>query len=81
MISLKTVKQIEKAPIEDRLEFIKLLLRSLRRDMASNTRRTKAKPFKVQKFSFGQEVQVDRDELYSKKDLSIFEPISKTEIK
>jgi len=69
MINLKTVQQIEKAPIEERLEIIELLLRSLKKDMATRTRPTPQKRFRIRQFDLGQEVHVDREELYADRGL------------
>ncbi len=69
MIDQKTIEQLIKIPIEERLQIIELILQSLKRDIGqkSNNKKTKFKTFKVRKFSLGQEVHVDRDELYSER--------------
>ena len=55
MINLKTVKQMENAPVEERLEIIELLQRSLKKDMAPKIQLTKIKPFIIRQFNLGQE--------------------------
>lgn len=71
MIDLNTVRQISNAPIEERIQIIEVLLQSLKNDirpkLKSNT--MKYKNFKIHKFSLGEEVHVDRDELYSERGL------------
>lgn len=71
MIDLKTVNQIKRASIEERLQIIEQILQSLRNDMKqeSKIRESRFRPFKVRKFSLGQEVHVDREELYSERGL------------
>jgi len=65
------VKQIKKAPVEERIQMIEIILQSLKNDIKPKlkTRATKHKRFKVRKFSLGEEVHVDRDELYSERGL------------
>ena len=69
MIDLKTVDQMKQAPIEERLQIIELILQSLKKDIRQmpKTQEKRFKPFKVRKFSLGQEVYVDREELYSER--------------
>lgn len=71
MIDLKTVDQLKQAPIEERLQIIELILQSLKKDIRHKPKieETRFKPFKVRKFSLGQEVHVDREELYSERGL------------
>jgi hypothetical protein len=71
MIDLKTVDQLKQAPIEERLQIIELILQSLKKDIRPKPKieETRVKPFKVRKFSLGQEVHVDREELYSERGL------------
>ena len=61
------IDQLKQAPIEERLQIIELLLQSLKKDIELKQQDGKKqyKPFKVRKFRLGQEVHVDRDELYS----------------
>lgn len=71
MIDLKTVNQIKRASIEERLQIIELILQSLKQDIKEGTdiKGKRLKPFTVRKFSLGQEVHVDRDELYADRGL------------
>ena len=71
MIDLKTVDQLKQAPIEERLQIIELILQSLKKDIRQKPKieETRFKPFKVRKFNLGQEVHVDREELYSERGL------------
>ncbi|RMI09795.1 MAG: hypothetical protein D6681_06715 [Calditrichaeota bacterium] len=66
MIDLKTIDQIRQASIEERLYIIELILQSLKKDIfqREHPENVKAKRFKVRKFSLGQEVHVDREDLY-----------------
>jgi len=71
MIDFKTVNQIKRASVEERLQIIELILQSLKNDMKqeSKIRESGFRPFKVRKFSLGKEVHVDREELYSERGL------------
>ncbi|MFQ5706021.1 MAG: hypothetical protein ACE5HO_01145 [bacterium] len=71
MIDLKTVDQLKQASIEERLKIIELILQSLKEDIKQKPKiaATRFKSFKVRKFSLGQEVHVDREDLYSERGL------------
>ena len=72
MIDISTVNQIKKSPIEERIKIIELILQSLKNDIktkAKNTSKTNLKQFKIHKFSLGEEVHVNRDEIYSERGL------------
>ncbi len=71
MIDLKTVNQIKRASVEERLQIIEQILQSLKKDMKQESRikQSRFQPFKVRKFSLGQEVHMDREELYSERGL------------
>ena len=71
MIDLKTVDKLNQAPVEERLQIIELILQSLKKDIRKKLKIEERpfKPFKVRKFSLGQEVHVDREELYSERGL------------
>jgi hypothetical protein len=71
MINPDTFKQIKQASLEDRIQLIELILQSLKLDLKQNltTEKPTYKRFKVRKLSLGEEVQVDRDELYSERGL------------
>ena len=55
--------------IKEKIEILELIARSLKQDIKHNNRnkRLKFKRFKVRKFYLGQEVHVDRDDLYSER--------------
>ena len=65
MIDLETIKRIQQLPIEERLQVIELILDSLKQDVYTNENIVSHKPFVVRQFDLGQEIQVDRDELYA----------------
>lgn len=70
MIDLSTVDRIKKSPVEERIQIIELILQSLKNDIklkANNAGKTKFKQFKIRKFSLGEEVHVNRDEIYSER--------------
>jgi hypothetical protein len=72
MIDHSTVNQIKKAPIEERIYIIELILQSLKNDIKLNHNKldtSRFKQFKVRKFSLGEEVHVDRDEIYAERGL------------
>lgn len=72
MVDLSTVDRIKRAPIEDRIQIIELILQSLKNDLKSKIERTnevKFKQFKIRKFSLGEEIHVNRDEIYSDRGL------------
>ena len=69
MIDLEAVKQIKQASVEERIQIIDLILESLKNDIKPEFKIEKPqfRHFKIRKFSLGQEVHVDRDELYSER--------------
>ena len=68
MIDFSTVDRIKKTPIEERIQIIELILQSLKNDIKTkNTGKIKFKQFKIHKFSLGEEVHVNRDEIYSER--------------
>lgn len=68
MIDISTVDRIKKSPIEERIQIIELILQSLKNDIKTkNTGKAKFKQFKIRKFSLGEEVHINRDELYSER--------------
>lgn len=65
MISEETLNQLQYAPIAERIRIIEVILQSLKQDIKiPSTGEIHHKPFKVQKFNLGKEVQVDREILY-----------------
>jgi len=68
MVNLEVVRQIETAPLTDRLEIMEILFRSLKNDIKTVVKKAKPfKQFKVRTFGLGQEIHIDRDELYSER--------------
>ena len=66
MIDSKTVNRIKKAPVSERLQIIEVLLKSLREEIATKPK-PKHRRFKIRRFNLGQEVHIDRDELYAER--------------
>jgi hypothetical protein len=62
MVDLNTFKQLQQAPIEERIQMIELLLQSVKDDLKNKS--TSSKPFQVRSFSLGDNISVNRDELY-----------------
>ena len=69
MIDPKTVQQIRQASVAERLHIIEQILQSLRQDMNmhSATGKPPAGLFTIRQFSLGQEVHVDREQLYAER--------------
>ena len=67
MVDLNTFKKLQQAPIEERIQMIELLLQSVKDDLKSNS--TSSKPFKVRSFSLGDDISINRDELYNERTL------------
>ena len=67
MIDLQAVEQIKQASIAERVEVMEVIVQSLKSDMGTDARMrgSQSKPFRVRKFSLGEEVTVDRDALCS----------------
>jgi hypothetical protein len=69
MIDSNTIHQIEQSSIKERIRFMGIILKSFEDDIDESHGNThessNLKPFKIRKFSLGQEVHIDRDELYS----------------
>ena len=71
MINADTLHDIEQAPISERLQVIQQITHSIERDVQKMEKEQpkKKKPFKVRKFNLGQEVHVDREEMYADRGL------------
>ena len=71
MVDSNTVRNIKNAPIEERIQIIEAILQSLKNDIQPKlkTENVDYNHFKIRKFSLGEEVHVDRDELYSERGL------------
>jgi len=70
MINTNTVEQIKNSPVEELIQIIELIFQSLKSDLKTkvkSTEKTKFKQFKVRKFSLGEKVPVNRDELYAER--------------
>ncbi len=68
MISQETVQQLQQAPMEDRIQVIEALLQSLKRDIAHpELRETRRKPFRVRTFNLGEDISLDREEMYAER--------------
>ncbi len=65
MVDSNTLKQLQQASLEERIQMIELLLQSVKNDLKRTP--TCPKPFKVRSFSLGGEICVNRDELYSER--------------
>ena len=71
MIDAKTVNVIKQASMEERIQIIEFILQSLKKDIRPEFEigKSQSKPFKIRKFSLGEEVHVNRDKLYSERGL------------
>jgi len=69
MINTNTLEEIKKYPVNERIEIIESLLDSLKTDIANQNIATQYVPFTIKKISLGQEIHVDRDNLYSERGL------------
>lgn len=69
MINSQSVNDIMRLSITERIRVIELLFQSLKCDLEKEREKimtqSKTRPFKTRKFNLGQEVHVDRDELYA----------------
>jgi hypothetical protein len=71
MINIESVNRIKQASMEERIQVIEMILRSLKSDIQkkpANEKQT-TNPFRIRKFRLGEEVHVDRDELYAERGL------------
>jgi hypothetical protein len=70
MISAKIFNRIKKEPVTERLRIIEALVQSLKEDINPEYHKItdkKIKTFRVHPISLGEEVQVNRDELYAER--------------
>jgi hypothetical protein len=66
----ESIENIRSAPIEQRIQAIEFILESLKKDMLAVTPKAQApKRFKIRKFSLGEEVHVDREQIYSDRNI------------
>lgn len=64
MIDPNTLNKLKTASIEERIETIELILQSVKDDL--HRPKPSPKPFKVRPVSLGEDIQVNRVEIYSK---------------
>ena len=70
MIDINAVNQIKQSSAAERIQVIETILQSLKDDIKAMhiNGKSKLKTFRVRKFSLGEEIHVDRDELYSERE-------------
>ena len=66
MVDFRTLREIQGAPVEERLHLIEIILQSLKKDIETTSPVPK-KMFTVRKFSLGTEVHADRNQLYDER--------------
>ena len=66
MIDSRMLREIQGAPVEERLHLIEIILQSLKKDIETTSSAPK-KMFTVRKFSLGTEVHADRNQLYNER--------------
>jgi len=71
MLNMEITRQIQQATISEQIEIIELILQSLKAGIKTEykSRQKSFRPFRVRKFSLGEEIHPDRDELYSERGL------------
>ena len=70
MIAQETVRQLQYAPLAERLWIIEFLLQSLKRELSpSKPVQQTRKPFRVHTFNLGVDIHVDRAEMYAERGL------------
>lgn len=70
MIAQETVRQLQYAPLAERLWIIEFLLQSLKRELPqSNPAQQTRKPFRVRTFNLGADIHMDREEMYAERGL------------
>nr|VFJ73182.1 MAG: hypothetical protein BECKFW1821C_GA0114237_104619 [Candidatus Kentron sp. FW] len=68
MIPRETVRQLQCAPIADRIQVIGMILESLRQDMDHPAPRDReVQPFRVRAFDLGADIFLDREEMYGER--------------
>ena len=68
MIAQETVKQLQHAPLADRIQVIEVLLESLKHDIPQTEfRQIRPTPFRVRTFDLGRDVSCDREEMYAER--------------
>ena len=69
MININAVNQIKQSSAAERIQLMETILQSLKDDIKAihKNGKPKLKTFKVRKFHLGEEIHIDRDELYSQR--------------
>ena len=65
MINDQTLNEILKSPANDKIDLVLKILDSLKSDISHESINKKTSRFKIRKISLGQELKVDRDDLYA----------------
>ncbi|MDJ0511801.1 MAG: hypothetical protein QNJ64_21530 [Crocosphaera sp.] len=66
MLDSETLKKLENASIEDRIKTIKIILNSLKNEIKKTSKKT-SKSFRVRAYNLGQNITVDREEIYGER--------------
>ncbi|MBW4666946.1 MAG: hypothetical protein KME60_05755 [Cyanomargarita calcarea GSE-NOS-MK-12-04C] len=70
MIDLETLEKLQSASVEERIYIIEAILQSLKNDLGSSPKVSLSiKPFKVRQFSLGEDINIDREELYAERNV------------
>lgn len=69
MIDNRTIEEIKKSPIKEKIEIIERILDSVKGDLLADERKRAGKSFRVRRFSMGEEVSVDRDKIFAERGL------------
>lgn len=69
MSTVQLIQAAERLPLSERLNVIEALYASIKRELAQQMAAfpPKEEPFELITFNLGQEVQVDRDEIYAER--------------
>jgi hypothetical protein len=68
MIDSETIEKLQGVSVEERIYVIEAILQSLKKDLGSNSQpKSFPKPFKVRQFSLGEDIKIDREELYAER--------------
>lgn len=65
MIDSETLNQLKTASIEERIQTIELILQSVKDDL--HRPKPSPKPFKVRQVSLGEDIQLNRAEIYGER--------------
>lgn len=65
MVDLDTLKQLQQAPLEERIKLIELLLQSVKKELKKDSKIHHT--FRVRSFSLGSDINVNREELYNER--------------